>query len=395
VGNNSGAVDPSLNLQVEMPGGVRGLLIQAGVPTGVTAAELLLNGQSLGSVPLLPSQPHQLTFNCPPAALGPDPVLTLQVKRVDGSLAVGPACTLAGVKLPPVPVLAVGDIEFPAFEAESPTGMPWLADKKVYMANAPSWLAFERSPTLKAISFSFGIMEGAYAPDQPAPTDGVELQVSLQPESGPTQLLLKKKLNPRWIFADRGPQLVKIDLPGKIAGTLRFLISPGPNSDPSCDWSYISRISGQAPPIALDHGSERHLPIDYTAALGMAQVAVGAQLVAVIHVPAMLEFQLKPSMRTIKGEYGLLDVSWNGEKGHTAGIDFIAEQVAPGGVATELWRQRLDPANVPADRGLHTFTFDLPQPVVGTLRLRSAPAHPPDISFGYSYWANLIASPAP
>jgi hypothetical protein len=101
-------------------------------------------------------------------------------------------------------------------------------------------------------------------------------------------------------------------------------------------------------------------------------------------------------MRTITGEFGLLDGSWNqrnATKGQTAGIVFIAEQIAENGHITELWRQILSPAQILADRDLKYFSFKLAEPVNGRLRLKSAAAHPPDNSFGYSYWGNLIAKP--
>ena len=110
----------------------------------------------------------------------------------------------------------------------------------------------------------------------------------------------------------------------------------------------------------------------------------------------MLEFTLDASMRTITGEFGLLDSSWNQQnatKGQTAGILFMAEQVAEDGHITELWRQTLSPAQILADRDLKYLSFKLAEPVIGRLRLRSAAAHPPDNSFGYSYWGNLIAKP--
>ena len=148
--------------------------------------------------------------------------------------------------------------------------------------------------------------------------------------------------------------------------------------------------------FALAYGASSGRLIAISAPLAMSIVIVNSHPVLFAHAPAALEFTLDASMRTITGEFGLLDGSWNqrnATKGQTAGIVFIAEQVAANGQVTELWRQILSPAQILADRDLKYFSFKLAEPVNGRLRLRSAAAHPPDNSFGYSYWGNLIAKP--
>jgi hypothetical protein len=148
--------------------------------------------------------------------------------------------------------------------------------------------------------------------------------------------------------------------------------------------------------FALAYGASRSWLIESTAPLGMSIMIVNSHPTLFAHAPAALEFTLDASMRTITGEFGLLDGSWNqrnATKGQTAGIVFIAEQIAENGHITELWRQILSPAQILADRDLKYFSFKLAEPVNGRLRLKSAAAHPPDNSFGYSYWGNLIAKP--
>jgi hypothetical protein len=148
--------------------------------------------------------------------------------------------------------------------------------------------------------------------------------------------------------------------------------------------------------FALAYGASRSRLIVSSAPFGMSIAIASSHPVLFAHAPAALEFTLDASMRTITGEFGLLDGSWNqrnATKGQTAGIVFIAEQVAANGQVTELWRQILSPAQILADRDLKYFSFKLAEPVNGRLRLKSAAAHPPDNSFGYSYWGNLIAKP--
>jgi 4-amino-4-deoxy-L-arabinose transferase-like glycosyltransferase len=394
-GTTDGTIDPALALKEEVNGVPIPGILHVRLPAGLTAAELMLNGRSTGSLPLPPGGTHQMTFTYLPAFHGLNPSVSIRARRPDGSIAAGPVFQIDERQIPPPPALIIGDVVLPALESVCLTGnVLWMPGERVFSAHAPARLVFDRPAVLQLVLFDFGIFAGAYAPDQKWPTDGVELQVSFQPQDGPLERLLTKPLDPRSVMADRGSQHVEIALPKGKAGQLIVVISPGPNSNASCDWSYITNLTG-APLPSLAYGTTHRLPVNVEAPLGTNTVVVDSHPVVVAHAPASAEFELEPGMRTISGQFGLLDTSWNGDKGQTGGIDFIAEQLAPDGRVTELWRRRLDPAQAPADRGIKSFAFTLATPVSGTLRLRSTPANPPDNSFGYSYWSNLVAGLAP
>jgi 4-amino-4-deoxy-L-arabinose transferase-like glycosyltransferase len=393
-GTPDGVVDPALALKEDVAGLRHPEILHVHLPAGFNAAELLLNGRSTGSVPLPPGGTHQLTFTYLPAFHGLNPALSVRARRLDGSLVAGPVFQFDATQIAPPPALTIGDVVLPALVSESLTGVLWMQAEHVFSAHAPARLVFERPAVLQSVSFDFGIFDGAYAPDQKWPTDGVELQVSFQPRQGPLERLLTKPLDPRGIPTDRGRQHVEIALPKGQPGQLVIVISCGPQSNSSCDWSYITNLTG-APVPTLAYGTTHRLPDTVEAPLGTNAAVEDSHLVIVAPAPATLEFQLEPGMRTVSGQFGLLDTSWNTTKGQTAGIDFIAEQVTPDGQVTELWRRRLDPAPQPADRGIKSFSFTLATPVRGSLRLRSVPAHPPKDAFGYSYWSNLAAGLAP
>ena len=394
-GTPTGPVDPALTLNEEKVGLPHPGVLHVHLPAGFTAAELMLNGVSTGSVQLPPDGTHQLTFTYLPAFQGLFPSVSVRARRPDGSLVAGPVYQIEASQFPPPPVLVIGEVVLPALVSECLTGnVLWMPGERVFSAHAPARLVFERPAVLQLVSFDFGIFPGAYAPEQKWPTDGVELQVSFKPSQGPLERLLTKPLNPRDNPADGGSHHVEIALPQGKAGQLVVVISPGPQSNASCDWSYLTNLTG-GPMPTLAYGTTHRLPDALEDPLGLVADVVDSHPVVIAHAPSTVEFALEPDMRTVSGSCGLLDTSWNGAKGQTDGVDFIADQVAPDGQVTERWRQRLDPARIPADRGIKSFTFPLTTPVSGKLRLRAVPAHPPNNAFGYSYWSNFVAGLAP
>ena len=243
-----GLVDTRLALEEMMVGPVHSGILNVHVPAGFTAAELLVNGKGGGAIPFADGSAHQLTFTYAPAVHGTDPKVAVRAQQADGAIVSGPVFKFGENPLAPSPVLLAGGVEYPALVKECLAMVVWLAEPAVFSAHAPARLVFERPTAVQSIAFSFGIFAGAYAPDQQHPTDGVELQVTFQPYQGVPERLYTRPLNPRVVVADRGSQLVKVVLPDKQPGQIMIVISPGPNSDPTSDWSYISNLAGSVSP---------------------------------------------------------------------------------------------------------------------------------------------------
>jgi hypothetical protein len=244
----SGLVDTRLALEEMVIGAVHSGILNVHVPAGFTAAELLVNGKGTGAVPFANGSAHQLTFTYVPALHGAEPKVSVRAQAADGAIVTGPVFKFGENRLAPSPVLRVGDVEYPVLVKECLATVIWLADRSVFSAHAPARLVFERPTAVRSIAFNFGILEGAYGPEQQHPTDGVELQVTFQPYHGAPQRLYTRSLNPRLVGADRGPQPVEVALPDSQPGQIMIVISPGPNSDPTCDWSFISNLAGAASP---------------------------------------------------------------------------------------------------------------------------------------------------
>ena len=389
--SHSEIFNPSLNLQEEMAGPIHTGILHAYLPPGFSAAELLVNGRSTGAVTVLNGQALQLTFTAPPNQLHEIQHYKLRAQQINGAMAAGPAIYLNPKAARIMPIIQAGEFQFPAVVADCLASMIWMPERQVFSAHAPARMVFDRPPAVQKINFTFGLFSGAEA-DPIQPTDGIELQVSFQPTAGSLVRLFTKALDPLNNPSERGPQLVQVTLPGAQPGQLVIVISPGRRSDATRDWSYISNI--QAESVMMSYGATQRLLCDSITPLGLSMMSVDSRSVIFAHAPTTLEFELESSMQTISGVFGLLDSSWNTPNGKTVGIDFIAEQVSPNGQVTTLWRRRLSPATEQRDRGIQGFNFILPTPAHGRIRFKTAPAHPPDNSFGYSYWSDLNAKSA-
>lgn len=392
-GDTGRPIDQSLALHEETNGARQLGIFHVHLPEGLSAAELLIEGKSTGSVALVPGGSRQLTFTYDPAYHGQHPAVAVRARRLDGTLETGPAIRLGTKSLPSSPRIAFGSLRFPATEAMAFNGIVWMEERKAYLAHAPARFVFDCPPELRSVSFSFGLLEGAYDPNKIEPTNGVELQVSFQPAVGPVVRLLTRPLRPLAIAADRGPQQVTVQLTAANPGRLIIVISPGLESNASSDWSYISELIGEGVPYPMTFKNIRQ-PLDQSSApLGIAIMSVQSENVLFAHAPSTIEYLIEPGMASVSGGFGLLDSSWDGPNGRTAGILFIAEQVMADGQILELWRKILNPGETVSDRGMQSFSFKLAEPGHGRLRLRAAAANPPNNSFGYSYWSKLLAKP--
>jgi 4-amino-4-deoxy-L-arabinose transferase-like glycosyltransferase len=107
-----------------------------------------------------------------------------------------------------------------------------------YFAHAPSSLVYRLKPEASVVRGGFGLKPGAYAPDNPGPTDGAEFVIRWRPEGGKEQILLRRLLRPREEPADRGLQSFRFELPPHGGGELEFAIGVGPNGNYASDWTF-------------------------------------------------------------------------------------------------------------------------------------------------------------
>ena len=120
-------------------------------------------------------------------------------------------------------------------------GLLESADGPVFMLNAPGKLVFALETGDRTLSFSGGIMPGAYTGD--GHSDGAAFIAELVAADGSKRLIMNRMLNPGDTSADRGSQRFEANLPSDAAGALLIVrTDPGPANDRSWDWTYLTDL---------------------------------------------------------------------------------------------------------------------------------------------------------
>jgi hypothetical protein len=111
-----------------------------------------------------------------------------------------------------------------------------------YFMHAPATLVYRLPGGGVKVRGGFGFKPGAYAADNPAPTDGAEFVIRWRPAAGGEQILLRRPLRPREAPDDRGHQVFQVVTPPGGGGELEFAIIAGPAQDATSDWTYWSDL---------------------------------------------------------------------------------------------------------------------------------------------------------
>jgi hypothetical protein len=125
-----------------------------------------------------------------------------------------------------------------AGEAVNGASFSLVDGRAEYFAHAPSRLVYQIPAGVTHLRGGFGLRPGAYAPTNSAPTDGAEFIIRWRPAGAAEQVLLKQRLQPREVAADRAVQSFRVALPGDRGGELELLIGPGPAENPASDWTF-------------------------------------------------------------------------------------------------------------------------------------------------------------
>ncbi len=110
---------------------------------------------------------------------------------------------------------------------------------RLIFLHAPSLLSYRLPDQVLRVQGGFGFRDGAYAQDNPAPTDGAEFLVAWVPRRGERVVLYHHLLRPRDHPEDRPVHTFSVDLPPHPAGsTLEFVITTGPAGNGASDWTF-------------------------------------------------------------------------------------------------------------------------------------------------------------
>jgi hypothetical protein len=214
--------------------------------------ELRADGVAIDSVSFPPTGQTTVRFTVPFDRLGAGKHrLTVQATAADGemreSTAAEVTCDTSSVPREQLPAFAMPFATQKAIPLaiRAPFGPSagWEDGHLVFFAHAPSTLTYPLVEGAGRVRGHFGFRPGAYAADNPAPTDGAEFFVIWVTPQAERKLLFHRLLQPRDHPEDRPLQTFAVDLPPDAAGgRIEFVITPGPTENNACDWTLWSDL---------------------------------------------------------------------------------------------------------------------------------------------------------
>jgi len=121
--------------------------------------------------------------------------------------------------------------------------------QRIFSLHAPSLVRYELPADAHILRGNFGIPPGAYAPDNSAPSDGAQFIIRVIAPDGARHTLLDRHLRPAVEPADRPVQTFALPLPPHVPGAILELeITPGPDGNPSSDWTFWSDVTLETAP---------------------------------------------------------------------------------------------------------------------------------------------------
>jgi len=151
----------------------------------------------------------------------------------------------------------------------------------------------------------------------------------------------------------------------------------------------------QAPVLRelVDAGITNLLPENAKAGMPMEPFMIGSTKALFFHARASLTFNVPEHFRKFSGAFGIRATAYEGEA-HTDGVEFMVAALAPNGTKTILWRRLLDPLHQTGDRGIQTFSVDLPLGAENKIVLETLPGPHDNTDWDWSYVATLRFEPA-
>jgi len=111
--------------------------------------------------------------------------------------------------------------------------------RRMFAMHAPAIVEYAVPTGAVVLRGSLGLEAGAYAPENPHPSDGAEFIVRLQRANGTNTILFRRTIQPQLRPGDAGDQNFRVEIPSNAPGDRLILkITSGPVGDGSSDWTY-------------------------------------------------------------------------------------------------------------------------------------------------------------
>lgn len=160
----------------------------------------------------------------------------------------------------------------------------------------------------------------------------------------------------------------------------------------------LFRNESAAPVLARDvkelhsksvFGGMHPLPVRFEVPFGLSTFWPTPRSVLNTHAPTHLWFEPLPGPHRARLEFGLLDSAWQ-STAKTDGVEFALLLHTADGQSRPIWNRLLNPAAVPADRGLQAARIDFDLPVGGRLQLSALPGPSGSNSYDWAYIAGFV-----
>lgn len=216
-----------------------------------TGLGLIRDGAVTAAITLLPSETANLRI--PVLVEEKTETISLQtlLRVKDGPWASGPTmkASVASTTITPeqrtdfaVPMLGQ-HVEATGLRAFFGARSEGDANLRTFAMHAPAILSYEIPASANYLSGRFGLPAGAYASDNPAPSDGAEFIIRHVSRTGKPHELFRRYINPRMHQHDQGEHTFRIDISSAPAGDrIELEITPGPSGVASSDWTYWSHL---------------------------------------------------------------------------------------------------------------------------------------------------------
>lgn len=120
---------------------------------------------------------------------------------------------------------------------------------RMFAVHAPGVIEYEVPAAASIFRGSFGLEPGAYAPENPFPSNGAEFIVRLRRTNGNSEILFRRTIQPLLHSDEAGDQNFQTTIPPRDSGDVLVLeINRGPLGDGSSDWTYWRDLTFETSP---------------------------------------------------------------------------------------------------------------------------------------------------
>ncbi|MBK7644792.1 MAG: hypothetical protein IPJ19_17415 [Planctomycetes bacterium] len=191
-------------------------------------------------------------------------------------------------------------------------------------------------------------------------------------------------------------ELRRLFLGERVAGLRRLrLVAPEGEAARGCESAELALVRHEGLLPAREeqvlHGLEFPYlvppPLDSASAESVRDAQEQGRLVHVFTAPAVMRWRLEPGHYRLRGNYGMLDESWQSDPATDGALVFVVLQ--QGRELDQVFRRFLEPAKTPEDRGFIPMDLGIVVRETGDLQVRMRTGWVGDATRDWVFWESL------